>query len=291
MTQSGLKTVHTVADLRSAIALQRAAGKRIALVPTMGNLHAGHISLVDTARLYADIVVATVFVNPTQFAPDEDFSSYPRTLDGDSKMLAEAHVDILFAPNVNEVYPDGFSTSVNVEGITNCLCGLDRPTHFKGVSTVVTKLLLQALPDVAVFGKKDYQQLQVIRRVAKDLDIPVQIEGSQTWREADGLAMSSRNAYLSDEERAIAPILYKIISEIAWHITDGKPVASLLEEGIKTILNAGFKSVDYLEVRDAETLVPVERMGTRRARVFIAAHLSKARLIDNVSVSKKRPLS
>jgi len=289
MTKIALRTVYTVADLRIAIAEHKKAGKRIALVPTMGNLHEGHTSLIDTARKHADIVVASVFVNPTQFSPDEDFSSYPRTLDSDATKLMNASVNILFAPTTRDMYPTGFSTNVTVDGITDCLCGLNRPHHFQGVSTVVTKLLLQCQPDVAVFGKKDYQQLQVIRHMVRDLDIPVEIIGSQTWREEDGLAMSSRNGYLDDTQRAIAPILYKVISEIAWHANDGKPLGPLLDEGKKTILKAGLDSVDYLEVRDAESLVPLHQIENTKARVFVAAHIGATRLIDNVSVSNKRP--
>ena len=198
----------------------------------------------------------------------------------------KAKVNILFAPSTRDMYPTGFSTKVTVDGITNCLCGLNRPHHFEGVSTVVSKLLIQAQPDVAIFGKKDYQQLQVIRHMVRDLNIPVEIIGSQTWREEDGLAMSSRNGYLDGTARAIAPILYKVISEIAWHANDGKPLQSLLEEGKKTILNAGFTSVDYLEVRDANSLLPIDKIEGNKARVFVAANLGETRLIDNISIDK-----
>ena len=200
-----LVIVRTVRELRAAIAGMRQAGDSIGLVPTMGALHDAHMALVAAARGHADRVIATIFVNPTQFGPDEDFSSYPRREARDIETLQGADVDLLFAPGVDEMYPDGFETVVDVPGISQGLCGDHRPGHFAGVATIVTKLLLQALPDVAVFGEKDYQQLQVIRRLARDLDIPVEIVGLPTVREADGLAISSRNAYLSAADRAVAP--------------------------------------------------------------------------------------
>lgn len=278
------RTVNHVSDLRAAVAAHRAEGKTVALVPTMGNLHRGHISLVETARKHADIVCTTIFVNPTQFAPGEDFDSYPRTLDADLEKLAAVDVDLVFAPNGREMYPEGFSTMVRVDGITDCLCGAHRPTFFQGVATVVTKLLLQAMADVAVFGEKDYQQLLVIRRLVRDLDIPVRIEPSATWREEDGLAMSSRNSYLDAGDRAAAPVLHRVLSRIASEAARGASVASLLESGQQEILAAGFRSVDYLEMRDAETLELLDQAAGRPARVFVAAHLGKARLIDNVAV-------
>lgn len=284
MENKNIQVVRTVADLRSAVAAFRAKGKTVALVPTMGNLHDGHLSLVREARRHADVVCATIFVNPTQFGPTEDFDSYPRTFDADRAMLESESVEIVYTPTVSEMYPDGFATAVSVTGITDCLCGQARPTHFQGVATVVTKLLLQALPDVAVFGEKDFQQLQVIRRLVTDLDIPVEIVGSATWREADGLAMSSRNRYLSDRERAIAPMLHQCLTQLATKITPGTDISPLIEETMDALVNAGFAKVDYLELRQERGLGLLSQYQREEARLFVAAHLGKARLIDNVKI-------
>ncbi len=289
MTSDKLTIIYTVEELREAIKFHRGNGKKIGLVPTMGNLHQGHISLVKTAQQYADIIITSIFVNPSQFAANEDLSSYPRTLDSDAKMLTAAHSEILFLPNVESIYPDGFATTVNVAGLTDCLCGINRPQHFQGVATVVSKLLIQSMPDIAVFGEKDYQQLQVIRRLTKDLDIPVAIIGSKIWREKDGLAMSSRNGYLSDKMRAIAPVLNRAINQIAVKIYAGEKIAPLLAAGKKTILDTGVTSIDYLEIRNSDNLELIDdnnsdNIATGKARIFVAANLDKTRLLDNIKI-------
>jgi pantoate--beta-alanine ligase len=282
-----LPVVRTVADLRERIAGWREADETIALVPTMGALHEGHLSLVRLARARCRRTVATLFINPTQFGPHEDLSAYPRDEAADAAKLAQEGADLLFAPSVAEMYPQGFATQVTVTGLTDHLCGPHRPGHFEGVATVVTKLLLQSLPDVAVFGEKDWQQLQVIRRLAQDLDIPVEILGGPTVREPDGLAMSSRNAYLGPEERRIAAGLNRVLAELARAVAAGEPCRAAEEKAMRSLLEAGFSSVDYVTVADAATLQPVERSGARPARAFAAARLGRTRLIDNAPVPTK----
>jgi pantoate--beta-alanine ligase len=275
-------TVDTVRGLREAVASWRAAGKRVALVPTMGALHEGHISLVDRARELADRVVVSIFVNPTQFAPNEDFSKYPRTLDEDCAKLA-GRADLAYTPLLEEMYPAGFATTVSLAG--PAAVGLEdafRPTHFAGVATVVAKLLLQALPDVAVFGEKDYQQLKVVARMARDLDLTAEIVGAPTVREADGLALSSRNRYLSQEERALAPTLYRTLQDCAARLRAGEDAATVMAAGKAALATAGF-AVDYLALRDAETLAPVSGLAAP-ARLLVAARLGVTRLIDNIAV-------
>ena len=284
--QSNLPTVRTVAALRERIAAWREADETIALVPTMGALHQGHLSLVALARSHCSRTVVTLFVNPTQFAPNEDLSAYPRDEAGDAAKLARAGADLLFAPTVDEMYPQGFATQVTVSALTRHLCGPHRPGHFEGVATVVTKLLLQALPDVAAFGEKDWQQLQVIRRLARDLDIPVEIAGAPTVREPDGLALSSRNAYLSPPERRIAASLNHVLTQLAHAVAADEPCRAAEEKALRTLLEQGFTSVDYVTVADAETLQPIERRGARSARAFAAARLGRTRLIDNVAVQR-----
>lgn len=280
-----LTTVHTVADLRATVASWRTEGLRVALVPTMGALHDGHISLTKLALEHADRVIVSIFVNPTQFSPDEDFGAYPRTLPDDQKLLDGAGVALCFAPSVDEMYPDGFATKVHVDGgMTNVLCGAARPGHFDGVAQIVTKLLLQALPDCAIFGQKDYQQLMVIRRFSADLNIPVEIIGAKILREKDGLAMSSRNRYLTPDERAIAPTLNRVLASITDAAASGADIGPLLAKGREDILSAGFDPIDYLEIRDAQTLDLVTQTVTKPARVFVAARLGKARLIDNHAI-------
>ncbi len=271
----------TVAALRAQVAVWRGQGLRVALVPTMGALHDGHLTLVRQGLKKADRVVASVFVNPTQFGPNEDFAAYPRREAEDAALLAGAGASGLYAPSVTEMYPSGFATTISVAGVSEGLCGTVRPGHFAGVATVVTKLLLQAGPDLALFGEKDYQQLQVIRRVVRDLDLPVQIEGVPTVREADGLALSSRNAYLTPEQRAIAPALHGVLTALAERLAAGETAAVLTAWGRDQLLAAGFDSVDYLEVRAAEGLAPLERR-SEPARILVAARLGKARLIDNI---------
>lgn len=276
--------VRSVAELRAVIAGWRRNGETVALIPTMGYLHDGHLSLVTRGRQLCRRTVATLFVNPTQFGPNEDLARYPRDEAGDLAKLGSVGCDLLFAPTVEEMYPPGFATSVAVRGVSDCLCGESRPHHFGGVALIVTKLLLQALPDVALFGEKDYQQLQVIRRFVRDLDIPVRVEGVPTVRESDGLAMSSRNAYLTAEERACAPTLNRaMIKAAACLAGGGADAAPVLAAARAEVLAAGFQSIDYLDLRDAETLEALAR-ADRPARLFAAARLGKARLIDNIPV-------
>lgn len=276
--------VHTVAEMRAFVAARRAAGECVGLVPTMGALHAGHLSLVEAARRDAERVIATVFVNPAQFAPNEDFSRYPRTLAADCEKLATVAADLVFAPAVEEMYPAGFCTTVTLEGPAKAdLEDHFRPTHFAGVATVVAKLLNQAQADVAVFGEKDYQQLLVIRAMARDLDIPTRILGSATLRDPDGLAMSSRNVYLAAEDRARAPALYRALSEAARRIAEGEVVGHVMAEAREAIVGAGF-DIDYVEARHAETLARVARRSDGPIRLLAAARLGATRLIDNVAV-------
>ncbi len=275
--------VRSVAALRAQVGAWRDQKLSVALVPTMGALHEGHLSLVRRGLELADRVVASIFVNPTQFGPNEDFARYPRQEELDAAALTSAGCHLLFAPTAEEMYPDGFATTVSVSGVSEGLCGIVRPGHFAGVATVVTKLLLQCLPDVALFGEKDYQQLAVIRRFARDLDIPARIEGVPTLREEDGLAMSSRNAYMSPEQRAIAPWLIRSLTGIADGLRAGAKAADLCPKAITGLLKAGFDSVDYIEVCDAASLAPAERLD-RPLRILVAARLGKTRLIDNIGV-------
>jgi len=274
--------VRTLARLRRAVGQWRADGDTVALVPTMGALHAGHLSLVRLARRRATRVVVSIFVNPAQFGPSEDFATYPRTFAADVKALREEHADLVWAPAVADMYPDGFAIQVVPEG--PAAVGLEdaaRPHFFAGVATVVAKLLIQCQPDVAVFGEKDYQQLRVVTAMARDLDLPVKIIGAPTVREPDGLAMASRNVHLSADERAVAPVLYRVLKLCAEKIAAGRPVAAILAEGRETLERAGFR-LDYLEVRDAGTLRRAEK--GRPLRLLAAATLGRTRLIDNVAV-------
>ena len=280
---ANLKTVTTIAQLKRCVDEWRSSGDRIVLVPTMGALHAGHLSLVKLAGETGDRTVVSIFVNPEQFAPNEDFGSYPRDYDEDLKKLAQLDVDLVFMPPREEVYPEDFSTHVEVLELSEGLCGVSRPHFFGGVATVVAKLLNQCRPDVAIFGEKDYQQLLVIRRMARDLDMGVEILGGPLIREEDGLAMSSRNVYLAPEERRKAPLLYQTIRELAQQLAGGGDIAILCEAAAKRLALAGFE-IDYLEVRHSETLAPVTSHVTERARVFAAVMLGKTRLIDNVAV-------
>lgn len=273
----------TVAALRLWRETERKAGRRVGLVPTMGALHRGHTSLVEAVRARADSVVTSIFVNPTQFAPTEDFSKYPRTFEADLEKLSHVGCEAVFAPGVAEMYPQGFATSVVPEGPAKV--GLEdafRPTHFAGVATVVSKLLLQALPDVAIFGEKDFQQLAVIRHVTRDLDIPVEIMGGETIREGDGLAMSSRNVYLSDEERKTAVLISTVLREAGVAVRAGHAHEGIIAAGVARLTVAGF-AMDYLAIRDAATLA-VPQGGAEGLRVLVAAKLGKTRLIDNMAV-------
>lgn len=285
MSQPPLPIVRTVAELRAQVRAWRAAGQRVGFAPTMGALHEGHLSLVKLARTRADRVVVSVFVNPTQFGPNEDFDAYPRSEARDAELLASAGCDLLFAPTVAEMYPQGFATTVTVAGVTEPLDGAARPGHFAGVATVVSKLLNQCGPDVAVFGEKDFQQLQVIRRLVRDLDLPVEIVGAPTARADDGLALSSRNAYLSAAEREAAPALASALTTAGERLRGGAPVAEVEAEAVAALAAAGFGKVDYVEVRSAEDL---SRLGpgpiAGPARLLAAAFLGKTRLIDNMAV-------
>ncbi len=280
--QKPVQIVRTVSDLRRIVSAWRQAGKTVGLVPTMGALHEGHLSLVRHAQAETDHVVVSIFVNPKQFGIGEDFEQYPRTEQSDAEKLSTVGADVLFAPSVAEMYPAGFATTVSVSGISDELCGAARPGHFDGVATVVTKLLLQCLPDIAIFGEKDFQQLATIRRFSRDLDIPVAIKMGTTVREADGLALSSRNAYLSPDDRKKAASIPRVLkSIIAAAQRADAPFAPLLESGKQDLLAAGFQSIDYLDIRDAETLTRVSDL-SRPARIFVAARIGKTRLIDNM---------
>lgn len=278
------RIVRTVKTLRAAVQKWRSAGESIALVPTMGALHDGHITLVKLARRKADRTVVSIFVNPTQFAPTEDLSRYPRDEPGDAEKLGGAGADLIWAPSVEEMYREGFATTIEPKGAALPLEGEFRPHHFAGVATVCTKLFSQVMADVAIFGEKDYQQLCVIRQVVRDLDLPVRIVAAPTSREKDGLARSSRNAYLSAEERAVAPALNRSLHGIAAIAAKGGLVNKAIEVAIHDLLQAGFRKVDYLAVRDAETLGPYEPAAARPGRVLGAAWLGSTRLIDNMAV-------
>lgn len=277
-------TVKTVAELREAIGQARAAGRRVGFVPTMGNLHAGHIALVRTARAHADFVVASIFVNPLQFGPTEDLDSYPRTLEQDQRKLVDARCDLLFAPGVEDMYPDGQArqTLVSVPEVSEGLCGASRPGHFTGVATVVAKLLNMVQPDVAVFGRKDYQQLAVIRRMVRDLNVPVEIVGQPIERNVDGLALSSRNGYLSAEERAIAPVIHRTLQWMAERLRAGDDRTALRAQALQRLEAAGLRP-DYLELRTADSLAQ-PAPGEARLVLLVAAFLGRTRLIDNLEV-------
>jgi pantoate--beta-alanine ligase len=279
-----VQTVRDLDALREALAEIRGEGGTIALVPTMGALHAGHMALVAEGRRRASHVVASIFVNPAQFGPNEDLSTYPRREVSDAKMLDEEGCALLWAPDVGVMYPEGFASAVSVSGVSEGLDGAARPGHFSGVATVVLKLLNQVGPDVALFGEKDFQQLAVIRRMVRDLDVPVEIVGVPTQRDADGLALSSRNAYLTEEERRAARALPRALGEAAGAIQQGGDVAEALAGARERLAKAGFEPVDYVELRDAETLEPVEAL-ERPARLLAAAKIGRTRLIDNLAVS------
>lgn len=282
MTQ--VAVVETVRDLRRAVAGWHAAGERVALVPTMGALHEGHIALVKLAQQHARRVVVSIFVNPTQFAPHEDFKKYPRTFDTDRSLLEAAQADAIFFPSVEEMYPAGFASRVLLLG--PAAVGLDdrfRPTHFEGVATICCKLFTQSRADCAVFGEKDYQQLKVVTRMAADLDLGIAIIPAPTHREPDGLAMSSRNRYLSPEERALAPVLHRVMQNLAMRIRNEDPLFQAVGQAQSEIITAGFE-LDYLEARHAETLAPVTGLADGPIRLLVAARLGGTRLIDNISV-------
>jgi pantoate--beta-alanine ligase len=267
------------------VAAWRGAGERIALVPTMGALHEGHLGLVRLGKARCRRAVVSIFVNPAQFAPNEDFARYPRDEAGDLAKLASVGCDVVWGPDRAEMYPEGFATRIVPGGAAEGLESDFRPHFFGGVATVCCKLFTQVAPDIAVFGEKDYQQLCVVRQVVRDLDLPLAIAGAPTVREADGLAMSSRNAYLTAEERRVAPALHRVLGEVAEAAGTGGIIAGVIAEGMRTLEAAGFR-VDYLEVRDAETLKEAAPGAQRPLRVLVAAWLGKTRLIDNVGVEQ-----
>jgi pantoate--beta-alanine ligase len=280
----GPAIARTIATLDRAIGKFRGAGQSLALVPTMGALHAGHIALVRRARRKADRVVVSIFVNPAQFAPHEDFSAYPRPFDVDVAVLRDLDVDLVWAPQLDVMYPAGFATRIIVKGPAEAdLEDRFRPHFFGGVATVVAKLFTQCRPDYAMFGEKDYQQLKTVTRMARDLDLRVEVVGVPTVREKDGLALSSRNTYLDVKERAVAPTLYRVLGACAARIAAGEPIAKVVSEGAIEIEAAGF-AVDYLEARHAETLARAETSEDGPLRLLVAARLGKTRLIDNVAV-------
>lgn len=276
------QVAETVAALRAQVKAWRAAGERVALVPTMGALHSGHMGLVKLARSKAKRVVVSIFVNPTQFAPNEDFSRYPRTFEADLEKLSEVEADLVYAPSPADMYPEGFSTSIVMAGPAQGLESDFRPHFFSGVAIVVSKLFLQCLPDYAVFGEKDYQQLKVVTRMARDLDLQLEIVPAPTAREEDGLALSSRNRYLSPQERATAPVIHRALTAAAAAIRAGTAPDSAADTARAAISAAGLK-VDYVEARHAETLAPLSGAG-EPIRLLAAAWLGTTRLIDNMGV-------
>jgi pantoate--beta-alanine ligase len=283
-----MNTVKTVRELRAVVARARSEGKRIALVPTMGNLHSGHIALITKAVQRADFVIASIFVNPLQFGPTEDLASYPRTLAADQEQLLQAGCHLLFTPTVEEMYPHGMAdqTIVRVPVVSEGLCGGSRPGHFDGVSTVVSKLFNMVQPDLAIFGQKDFQQLAVVNALVRDLNMPIQIIGEPTVRAADGLALSSRNGYLTEDQRAAAPALYRVIKQIGAALQNGEQDhRQLISDGISALEAAGFRA-DYLEIRNAVNLRPATP-GDHDLVVLGAAFMGKTRLIDNLHLVKE----
>lgn len=281
-----MQTIDRKAELTEALKAFRNAGETVALVPTMGALHDGHMALVDEARRRADRVVVSIFVNPKQFGPNEDFDAYPRRAEADSTKLSAANVDVLWMPPVAEMYPAGFATNVTVASLPDRLCGAARPGHFDGVATVVAKLFNQVRPDIAIFGEKDWQQLAIIRRMASDLDLGVEVVGFPTQREDDGLARSSRNVYLTEDERAAAVALPRALGSAARAIENGTSISEAIATVHSALEKAGFDPADYVELVDADTLQPLEKLD-RPGRILAAARLGKARLIDNLPVLPK----
>lgn len=279
-----MQTVRDLKTLRNLVDDLHHAGGRIALVPTMGALHAGHMALIEEAKRHADHVIASIFVNPIQFGPNEDFDAYPRREAADSAMLSDAGCAALWLPPVEVMYPEGFASSISVSGVSEGLDGAARPGHFDGVATVVAKLFNQVSPDVALFGEKDYQQLAVIRRMVADLNFRIEIIGVPTQRAEDGLALSSRNAYLSDTEREAARALPRALGDAARSITAGNDVTQALATAEAALIRAGFESVDYVSLHDAETLAPMT-VFDRPARLLAAARIGRTRLIDNLPVN------
>ena len=281
-----MQIIRQLSALRERTRLIREGGKTIALVPTMGALHKGHMALVELAKRQADHVIVSLFVNPRQFGPNEDLAKYPRSEEADAARLAEAGVTVLWMPPVSEIYPEGFATSVLVAGLGDVLCGAARPGHFEGVATIVAKLFNQIRPDVAIFGEKDWQQLVIIRRMVRDLDMEVELVGMPILRDADGLALSSRNAYLSEAERRAALTLPQALQQAAAEVEGGADIAGALAAARERLLSAGFGSVDYVALVDAGSLEPLEALD-REARLLGAARIGTTRLIDNFAVTPK----
>ena len=281
-----LETIHTVHELRRQVAEWRLNALTVAIVPTMGALHEGHMSLVDRALKIADRSIVSIFVNPTQFSKGEDLERYPRNEEDDLKKLTSVGVDVVYMPRVNEMYKSRALTKVSVDELSQRLCGLHRPELFPGVATVVTKLLIQCSPDYAIFGEKDYQQLQVIKQLVSDLDIPVNIVPQDTVREKDGLALSSRNVYLNAEQRILAPLLYSELQKVAFECQDGMPVEEVIANGRSRLMELGFSKVDYFSLCDPLKLNPLKNLDGP-ARLLAAAWLGNTRLIDNIEVLPK----
>ena len=286
-----MEVVRTIAEVRRVARAWRGAGLRAGLVPTMGALHDGHLTLVERAREACDRTVATLFVNPLQFGPSEDFEAYPRTEARDLELLASRGCDIVFIPSVSELYPLGpptaatFPTSIHIAGMSERLCGAFRPGHFAGVATVVMKFFMIVQPDAAFFGEKDFQQLQIIRRMVRDLDVPIDIAGVATIREVDGLAMSSRNQYLTAAERRVAPRLHATLQQIRTELLGGADAAGAIERARQSLLEHGFSSVDYVSLADPDSLEDVQRP-VPGARLLAAARLGRTRLIDNIPIDQ-----
>lgn len=279
--------VRTLAELRARVSTWRARGERIALIPTMGDLHDGHLSLVERGKVLCERTIVSVFVNPTQFGPNEDFEKYPRREVEDFAKLESIDADLMFAPNVAEMYPHGFDAKIVIGGVTTMLEGAIRPGHFDGVTTIVAKLFNMAQPDIACFGEKDYQQLKVIEKLVRDLDLPVRIEPCPIARDTDGLALSSRNRYLNERQRGVAGQLNRILFETARRLeAEPNHCESILAAGIDSIRAASFDSVDYLVLVDTETLTPVQNL-QKSARLLVVARLGQTRLLDNVAVTPR----
>ncbi|MDR3326365.1 MAG: pantoate--beta-alanine ligase [Rhodospirillaceae bacterium] len=283
MIQDKLLIIRTISALRSTVCKWKSRGLRVSLIPTMGALHDGHMALISSALKMSDRIIVSVFVNPKQFSPQEDFLNYPRCESKDVELLQITGAHVLYSPTIKEMYPDGFVSIVTVDGPSKGLCGDFRKGHFSGVATVVTKLLLQSDADFAFFGEKDYQQLQIIRSLVSDLNIHVDIKCIPIVREIDGLAISSRNSYLTIDERIAAPTLYKILVSMSEKLTNGEKISDQIAWGKRQLLSAGFKAIDYLSVCDADSLTPINTI-IHPARILVAAILGKTRLIDNVSV-------
>lgn len=281
-----MQTIRQLESLKSHLATLRSGGGRVALVPTMGALHAGHMALVAHGRAVADHVIVSIFVNPTQFGPNEDLERYPRQVSADSALLAGAGVSALWLPDVATIYPDGYATTVHVAGLGDGLCGAARPGHFDGVATIVAKLLSQVRPDIALFGEKDWQQLAIIRRMVRDLDLGIEIGGVAIVRDDDGLALSSRNAYLSAADRSAALALPRTLAATGAAIEAGSDIDDSLAAARAALLGAGFAAVDYVALVDANALTPLDRLD-REARLLAAARIGSTRLIDNIPVRTK----